>query len=248
MIAKSFQQFVIFGLAFLPCLAVPGTCHAGFFINGGFEENSLPSFNTSYGLSSGSNFSTWITGWKVTSGTIGYVNTWSTTWPDESSDPTGTKSIHLNGPSGAGSISQTFDTVEHQAYLVGFYVSGNPDNYSKFPKTMSVSATGNSAIDYTVAGNVKKEQWANQTYTFIASGSSTTLTFSGSMADGAWGAVLDNVSVTPIAVIPEPSALVLLATGGGVLSIVGYCRRSTAKAKPSAISAAINGANTRSLI
>lgn len=231
MIVKSFQQFVVFGLTFLSCLAESGTCYAGFLINGGFEENSLPPFNTSYGLSSTSNFSTAISGWKVTSGTIGYVNTWPTTWPDESSDPTGTKSIHLNGPSGAGSISQTFDTVANQTYSVGFYVSGNPDNYSKFPKTMFVSATGNSTTEYKVTGDAKKQQWANQVYTFTATGLSTTLTFSGSMADGAWGAVLDNVSVVAqVAVVPEPSALVLLATGSSVLSILGYRRRSHSNA------------------
>jgi hypothetical protein len=64
--------------------------------------------------------------------------------------------------------------------------------------------------------------WANDSWTFTATGSTTTLEFdtADSPATG-WGPALDNVSVTAFgSTVPEPSTSVLI--GIGLIAFTGY--------------------------
>jgi len=168
---------------------------AASFDNGGFETGPTVDpigFTTLYLPS------TSINGWSVDSGSIDYIGSY---W--QAAD--GARSIDLNGFT-AGSISQTFTTVKGATYKVDFALSGNPDGrtyagqyWSPDPKIVAVSATGNAAqsFDYNTAeknNTLSNMLWVGHTYTFVATGTSTTLTFASQIV-GAFGPALDNVSI-----------------------------------------------------
>ena len=140
-----------------------------------------------------------ITDWTINSGSVDYIGTY---WQALN----GERSIDLNGLA-EGSISQTFPTVIGATYDVTFDLSGNPDSrsdvydllYSPPLKDMSVSATGASSQDFTfdtsVMGNsLSNMLWENHKYSFVATATSTTLTFA-STIPGAFGPALDNVLI-----------------------------------------------------
>jgi choice-of-anchor C domain-containing protein len=162
--------------------------------NGSFEQGTanIGSFKT---LQSGS---TEITNFTVTCGSVDYIGTYF-----QASN--GTRSVDLNGNE-PGCISQTFATIPGATYTVTFDLSGNPDTNSAANltspsnKTLIVSADGSQtqtfSYDTATAGNTRDVmKYATQTYTFTATDSSTTLTFM-STTPGAFGPVLDNVSIT----------------------------------------------------
>lgn len=158
------------------------------FTNGSFEGGPNP--GTSWvTLGAGS---TQINGWTISAGNIDYIGT---AW--QSSD--GSRSLDMSG-SGVGAISQAFTTVAGQTYTVTFDLAGNPgygtgtgskqltvsvDNSAKTSQTYSFDTTGH------ILSNMG---WVSKTFSFVASGTSTTLTFT-SLTAGVYGPALDNVKV-----------------------------------------------------
>jgi len=156
--------------------------------NGSFESGINPGAFTM--LSSGDNTS--INDWTVSSGSVDYIGSY---WQAADGD----NSLDLNG-NAAGSVSQTFDTVAGASYAVSFSLSGNPDA-GPTAKVVRVSASGGSpasqdfTFDTAAKGNTKEDmKWESDTFTFTASGTSTTLTFA-SQVEGAFGPALDKVSI-----------------------------------------------------
>lgn len=140
-----------------------------------------------------------ITGWTVTVGSVDYIGTY---WQAAE----GARSIDLNGTE-AGAISQTIPTVIGAKYDVTFYISGNPDGGPSL-KELAVGATGvapqNYSYDTAAEGNTKADmKWSSRTYSFLATGVSTTLTFE-SLIDGAFGPALDNISIVETLPPPPP--------------------------------------------
>lgn len=140
-------------------------------VNGSFEQFS------GGGTSAGS---TAITGWTVTGSDVDRVA--SSGW--QSGD--GLYSLDLNGfhPGGVQQVLQTTPGVQ---YTVGFELSKNPGNTTF--ATVLVSATGSSQpytfSDANSAGDMK---WSQQTFTFVATGTSTTLSFASTYPTDATGA------------------------------------------------------------
>jgi len=184
--------------------------------NGSFELGTDPgSFAT---LPAGN---TNITDWTIDSGSVDYIGTY---W--QASD--GVRSIDLNGTD-AGSISQVLTTVVGATYDVGFDISGNPDGGPAL-KELSVSANGDLAQNYSydtfVEGNTTADmRWASSTYSFVATTTSTTLTFV-SLIAGAFGPALDNVLITetvpppPPPPPPPPSGCCCGSSSSGNVSII----------------------------
>ena len=146
-----------------------GTAAFGQLLNGSFEGLTVYGWATFYGGS------TDIPHWTV--GPIGSVDLKTTYWEASHGDA----SIDLSGNS-AGSISQTFTTVPGVLYEVTFDMSGNPDSGGR-EYFMEVEATGNAAGTYSYdsgeKGNTHTDmKWETMTYTFVATSTSTTLTFS----------------------------------------------------------------------
>ena len=181
-------------LAVVASLAIAGSVLAAGLANGSFENGSYSSgsWNT---LNSGS---TAISGWTVSSGTVDWVD--SSYWQAAN----GTKSVDLDGNAAGAVTSDAFDTVSGGTYFVSFALSGNPDS-NLGVKTLQVSATGSSTPAATydfntqVMGNTHADMmYQTEGYTFVATGTTAALTFASQTA-GAWGPVVDNVTVTQVA-------------------------------------------------
>ncbi|MFZ2484703.1 MAG: choice-of-anchor C family protein [Minisyncoccia bacterium] len=170
--------------------------------NGSLEDgvDAGASFVT---LNAGDNTS--ITDWTVDSGSVDYIGGY---W--QSSD--GSNNIDLNGET-TGSISQTISTVIGETYTVSFDLSGNPENSdgsfaSPSLKVVRVSATGAAPMDFSydtlVEGNTLADmKWEDESYTFVATVTSTTITFASQIV-GAYGPAVDNISIGCVLPPPEP--------------------------------------------
>jgi len=187
------------------------------FQNGSFETGPAPgSFSN---LAAGD---TQITGWTVTGTSIDYIGTYWTA-------ADGSRSLDLSGI-GAGGVEQAFDTIAGRTYRVRFALAGNTDCGPQV-KTVRVLATGSAAVDYTfdTAGHSRPSNmgWATQTYTFTATGATTTLGFTSQDATNC-GPALDNVVVTDVTPAPVPTTsewgLMVLASLMGLAALRGRRR------------------------
>ncbi len=175
--------------------------------NGSFENSSLGSGFGYIELATGS---TAINDWTVTSGGIDYKNAY---WQNSN----GNFSLDLNGME-AGSIAQTFVTQPGSQYSVSFDLAGNPDG-DPTVKKLRLSA-GGSYQDFTfdVTGKTLANMgWLSQTFSFVASSNSTTLSFASLDENTPYGPALDNVIVTAVPwetdALPVVGSTVLLGFG-----------------------------------
>ncbi|HUF50765.1 MAG TPA: DUF642 domain-containing protein [Longimicrobiales bacterium] len=157
-----------------------------------------PSFAIlSVGLSNAS-FEEGYTGWTFPGSPGQFIDIgafWATT--------DGTNSVDLNGFF-AGYISQDIATVPGTAYTVLFDLAGNPGSPQNLKK-LEVSAAGASAnyeFDTTgkTGGTVASMGWRAESFTFTATGTTTTLAFTSlhtppTHPDRAQGPAVDNVRV-----------------------------------------------------
>lgn len=191
-----------FLLALATTVALPAVADAQAFTNGSFETaNFDPGAFTQ--LEAGS---TAIAGWSIDSGSIDYVgNYWNAS--------NGVRSIDMSGGV-AGSISQTFDTVAGRAYTVSFDLGGNGDS-GPATKTLDVLATGGVLGSFSAPASTRPNiDYTSFTYSFVASGASTTLSFL-STTNTAFGPILDNVAVS--GAVPEPATWGLMILGFGFI-------------------------------
>jgi choice-of-anchor C domain-containing protein len=182
------RQIVSAALAFVASMSLAGSAFAfSGASNGSFEDGTFTGnpFDT---LVPGS---TALAGWTIESGSIDWIGSYWTA-------SQGSRSIDLTGFD-AGAISQTLTTTIGNTYVVTFDLSGNPAGPPTI-KTLTVGATGAPTTGYTfdtlAAGNTLDDmKWVSQTYTFLATSTSSVLTFTSTTA-GFYGPALDNVTVT----------------------------------------------------
>jgi choice-of-anchor C domain-containing protein len=182
-------------------LTLAGPAHAATALtNASFEEAAVTLSDVYYVVDANHQD---LTGWTAGGAGIDIVD--EAYWNADE----GSRSIDLNAY-GPGSISQKFETEPGQTYDVKFAMSGNPAaQVERGPKTMNVTAANTSAefiYDTAVAQNTLIDmKYKPQTFSFAATGSSTTLTFAsttetiGDTPDGrkaAFGPVVDDVEVT----------------------------------------------------
>jgi choice-of-anchor C domain-containing protein len=178
-------------------LTGPASATSTAFTNGSFEFGSYTA-PASQGYQTLYPGDTSLTGWTVVSGSVDWINGY---WTSED----GSKSIDMNGTPNAsntstvGTIEQSFSTLPGASYTVSFWLAGNPDGGPSV-KSLSVNATGGTLQSYsfdTSSTSNTDMGWVPETYTFIATSSSATLTFSADSSNTSNnGAALDNVSVT----------------------------------------------------
>lgn len=199
-------------LAAVAAVVLPAAAQAAPIItNGSFETSTTvqggPAFVT---LNNGS---TAIDGWTVTAGSIDYILSY---WPAQD----GSRSIDLSGNE-PGAISQTFNTIANQRYVVKFFLGGNFDGPPP-SKTIQASAGDFSGtFTYTPTGTGNFQGYNAYSFGFVGTGSPTTLTFA-SLSSGPFGAALDNVSVTAV---PEPASWALMIAGFGLAGAALRSRR-----------------------
>lgn len=170
------------------------------FQNGGFEGACAGNV---YNVPAGS---TLIPGWTVSVGNID----WEGSPPNGWSPSQGSCSIDLVGNASIGGISQIFDTVAGTTYQVSFDLAGNYGNPPTV-KPLAVTVAG-STHDFTFDTTGKSGSnmgWTKTVFTFVATGSSTTIDFvsdvTGMPGPGNAGAAIDNVTIGPVAAVtPVP--------------------------------------------
>ncbi len=188
---------VAVGLAAAPASAAS-------IVNGSFElgTDPGPSFST---LAAGSSA---ITGWTIGGAGVDYISGY---W--NASD--GVRSIDLSALS-AGGVSQNITTVAGQTYKVTFDMAGNPDG-GVGNRIMVVTSNGfNPQINsFTVGASntLSNMGWQSMSYMFTAGpGTITNIAFA-SNEYNAFGAALDNVSIS--SAVPEPSTWAMMILGFG---------------------------------
>jgi len=176
---------IVFGL--LAALMLSGATLAAAPTNGSFESGTYAGGGSGFQQLDAPNAS--IDAWTVDAGSVDWIGTY---WPAFE----GAKSIDLSGAD-AGTLSQTFDTTIGNTYTVSFLLSGNPAGPPEI-KTLDVSATGGTLTSYshdTAGTDLTHMVWTPETYTFLATSTSTTLSFISTTA-GAFGPAIDAVEVT----------------------------------------------------
>jgi choice-of-anchor C domain-containing protein len=187
-VKKRYGLGTLFG--FLAAIALAGTTLAFTGLtNGSFENGTYVDNGSGFRQLDAPNSS--IDSWTVDAGSVDWIGTY---WPaqDES------MSIDMSGID-AGTLSQTFATTIGNTYTVSFALSGNPAGPPTM-KTLEVSATGGTVGLYTydvTANDLSNMNWAQATYSFLATTASTTLSFVSTTAGG-FGPAIDNVVVTEI--------------------------------------------------
>lgn len=154
-----------------------GSFETGTYVDGGGGFETLNAGDTS------------IDGWTVDAGSVDWIGTY---WTAQD----GAMSLDLSG-NDAGTISQVLATTIGNTYTVSFFLAGNPAGPPTV-KTLDVTATGaaSSSYSFDVTGHTLADMgWTPETYTFLATSTSTTLSFV-STTTGFWGPALDNVTIT----------------------------------------------------
>ncbi|SNS79267.1 choice-of-anchor C domain-containing protein [Sphingomonas laterariae] len=186
-----------------------GSANASLIVNGSFETGTTNP--ASGGFSTLASGDSTITGWTVSSGSVDWINGY---W--DAFD--GTHSVDLAG-SVPGAIEQTFATVAGQTYTVDYYLSGNPDGGDIAKQGLVAAINGATIFASDTILGIKAPahddmQYLKNTFQFTATGSSTTLQFSSNPTEGAYGAVLDMVTVNAV---PEPTTWAMMLVGFGVV-------------------------------
>jgi len=176
-------------LGFIAAMAFAGSTRAAFtgLTDGSFETGTYVDGGLGFQQLDAPNAS--IDGWTVDSGSVDWIGTY---W----AAPDGAMSIDMSGAD-AGTLTQTFDTTIGNTYDVTFLLSGNPAGPPAV-KTLEVSATGGTTGMYSVdttGTDLTTMVWTPQTYSFLATSATTTITFVSTTA-GAYGPAIDDVTVT----------------------------------------------------
>jgi choice-of-anchor C domain-containing protein len=189
----------IFGvvLAAVASLALAGSSLAFAGIgNGSFENGTITPTYAGYDFQRLSAGDTQLAPWSVT-GSVDWIGTY---WQAKD----GTQSVDLDGAEGDnGAISTTFATTIGNTYFVDFWLSANPDA-GPLTKTGTVQVTGGLLTPFSYTLDIYNNSTTNmlyveQGYSFMATSTSTTLTFASTTFPAGYGPVIDNVSVTQVA-------------------------------------------------
>ena len=201
---------------------------ANLIVNGSFESGvnppaAVPGYRTLSGPGDPLAFggTNDLTGWTVTNMNVDWIH--SNYWQPSN----GTYSLDLSGWS-PGGVTQTVATNVGETYTLTFDLSVNPDlRHSDTARRLDVWAVNTVTNLKDLETNqligrgsrtFTDMQWQQVTYSFVATGTSTTIRFFSNPDNiDAGGPAIDNVTLlgtgTPTAV-PAPAGLVLAGVGG----------------------------------
>jgi hypothetical protein len=192
---KGFMNKFVMVLAVLAVLVAPRPASADLLVNGSFETGTF-------------------SGWTVTGGATAVQSAGGLgNYNPESGNfyaALGTVGLPL------GTLAQTFATMTGDSYTLSYYLASNGTTPNEFKTVIN----GSTYFDQV---NISPQAYTHYSYSFTATGSSSTVTFS--ERDDPNYLALDNVSVTQnVASVPEPSTFIVSLVGG--LAFCGYGLRS----------------------
>jgi choice-of-anchor C domain-containing protein len=157
--------------------------------NGGFDVGPHPSYYTMYPKGS-----TAIPGWIVTMGTVDIIGP---NWHDADG---GKNSIDLDGTPGPGAIAQSLATARGGNYMISFALAGNPECGPTVKRLMVTAASASRRYSFDTAHTSDTHMgWQTKSFSFKASGSRTTLTFTSLDPKGSLcGPAIDAVRVRKV--------------------------------------------------
>ena len=194
-------------------------------MNGGFESPPItdPCCTTAPGSGT-------VAPWTVVSGNVNVVNgNYGSTAGNLAKE--GFQYLDLIGEGGAGSISQSFNTVLDQLYTLTFSYSHNifggpSDPAPLFSADFSLGDSTVSLLSGTIShssGMTSDLDWKTYTHSFVGTGAMETLNFTNtSPTSGNAGIFLDDISVSAV---PEPAAWIMMIGGFGVAGVAMRRRR-----------------------
>ncbi len=194
-------------------------------VNGGFESPVITQTCCTTVPGNG-NVDPWIVGPGNVNVVNGYYGSTNGNLAKE-----GNQYLDLIGEGGAGSISQTFNTVLNQVYTLTFSYShnifgGSSSDGPSFSANFSVgNLSGTISHD---TGTTNNLDWKTYTGSFIGDGKTDTLNFTNtSPTSGNAGMFLDAISVSAA---PEPATWMMMIGGFGVAGVAMRRRRRQAVA------------------
>jgi hypothetical protein len=150
----------------------------------------------------------------------------------------GTYTVGFGGNARTGAVlSQTFDTLAGETYAVSFFVAAQQLGSGIQDQSFKAEAFDASSTLLGITGAIipASTTWVEHSFSFVAAGGSSTLSFTDTSSGAAgnnW--TLDDVSViestpnpppTP-SPIPEPSTYALMALGLGLVGMTTRRRKS----------------------
>lgn len=136
---------------------------------------------------------------------------------------TGTYKANLASSSTGDAISQTLATLANQSYSLTFWAAADASNSFTVDWNGSLVAGSPTSIGKNRNDNQSIGDYSEYTLTVTAVSTSTALEFSASNSTGS--TVLDDVSVTPNAAVPEPASIWMMAVGAVGLAGLGWRHR-----------------------
>jgi hypothetical protein len=117
-------------------------------------------------------------------------------------------------------ISQSFATVAGQTYLLSFSYAQRPDNKGVASNGIAWSA---GSVSQAVVGQDLSTAWTTVNSSFVATGTSTTLSFSALGSSDSYGTSLDKISVSAV---PEPQTYALMLAGLAAVGLIARRRKT----------------------
>jgi hypothetical protein len=201
--------------------AATAVVHANLLVNGSFETPVIaPASFLDFGVGGEpAGFA-----WTVTTNTVDIVSNGVFGWTGTAFDDV--QWLDLVGFGSTGGIKQTFVTTPGQQYTLLFAYGNNPGPGVPVPVSADVTVTSgaNTLLNQSIShgtSTTSNFEWTPFSMSFTASGTSASLAFDETVGGANGGVFLDAVSINPTtAPVPEPTAIILLATGLAALSLV----------------------------
>jgi choice-of-anchor C domain-containing protein len=198
-----FSKFVLTAALVSAAMASHAVTNPNLIKNGDFESYTGGLFSGYANVLIGS---TAISGWTVTGTSVDVIQ--------GAYGAIDSISIDMLGTPGPGTLSQSFDSVIGQNYLVSFDLGANTSQLDD--GALSVSF-GSSPV-HTFSGTPTVTRYS---FNVQADSASTLLSFASRNISANGGPVLDNVSVTAV---PEPETYAMLLAGLGLMGTIARRR------------------------